>query len=60
MLLVHSSVHLAGLPDLAGRHSTVFFIATDQGKLFKIVKDNTESDARHVLSMMAVEVDFRV
>uniref|UniRef100_A0A183FY86 Sema domain-containing protein n=1 Tax=Heligmosomoides polygyrus TaxID=6339 RepID=A0A183FY86_HELPZ len=41
--------------DLAGRHSTVFFIATDQGKLFKIVKDNTESDARHVLSMMAVE-----
>uniref|UniRef100_A0A7I5E512 Semaphorin CD100 antigen and Plexin domain containing protein n=1 Tax=Haemonchus contortus TaxID=6289 RepID=A0A7I5E512_HAECO len=41
--------------DLAGRHSTVFFVATDQGNVFKIVKDIHERDATHVVSMKAVE-----
>ncbi|KAK6730318.1 hypothetical protein RB195_007030 [Necator americanus] len=41
--------------DLAGRHSTVFFIATDQGKIFKVIKNTAEAEARHVSSVKAVE-----
>ncbi|EPB68614.1 sema domain protein [Ancylostoma ceylanicum] len=41
--------------DLAGRHSTVFFVATDQGKVFKIIKNAVEAEARHVSSVKAVE-----
>ncbi|RCN25497.1 hypothetical protein ANCCAN_28790, partial [Ancylostoma caninum] len=41
--------------DLAGRHSTVFFIATDQGKVFKVIKYALEAEARHVSSVKAVE-----
>ncbi|VDN29478.1 unnamed protein product [Cylicostephanus goldi] len=41
--------------DLAGRHSTVFFIATDQGRIFKVVKNAAKAEARHVSSTKAVE-----
>ncbi|RCN29116.1 sema domain protein [Ancylostoma caninum] len=41
--------------NLAGRHSTVFFIATDQGKVFKVIKYALEAEARHVSSVKAVE-----
>ncbi|KAJ1371863.1 Sema domain [Parelaphostrongylus tenuis] len=41
--------------DLSGRHSTIFFVATDQGNLFKIVKNFVEPDARHVSTVKAVE-----
>ncbi|WKX92254.1 hypothetical protein Q1695_010355 [Nippostrongylus brasiliensis] len=41
--------------DLAGRHSTVFFIATDQGKIFKVIKRDGDSEAKHVISMKAAE-----
>ncbi|KHJ83852.1 hypothetical protein OESDEN_16443 [Oesophagostomum dentatum] len=41
--------------DLAGRHSTVFFIATDQGRIFKVIKNAVEAEAQHVSSVKAVE-----
>ncbi|KAE9421706.1 hypothetical protein Angca_003127, partial [Angiostrongylus cantonensis] len=42
--------------DLSGRHSTIFFVATDHGKLFKIVKNSVEPEARHVSTVKAVDV----
>ncbi|KJH42981.1 hypothetical protein DICVIV_11015 [Dictyocaulus viviparus] len=46
--------------DLSGRQVTVFFLATDRGNIFKIVKNSFEKEARHVLTIHVVEAATRI